>query len=718
MTTSIGILELKNYERDKKARICLSNSAFAVINSGYTAIISGSPLMNFTVSITFASHRIELGKEKSFRGPKLFFFSTANLTNPNARQLDITVKSTGNGNASLRVSSFCDQIVKRAGVVNSEKRAISLTFRKQGRITISRVSKPPLYVSPLWFIGVISVDTEEDSINNKNFTINITRSFDYDYTAPLCFIVFVPAIGGVIVALWALYCFREPLDLAHDLSCSSSLHGSSASSYHVSKASSLAFWSSKQPNELTPLVRQPHLTLKTTKKEILKAMYQVLKYHWFGEASKAFSYITCVVGFVLFIGGFQFVYEDWNIMVEQGDRDKCFYDDLCYRVSPYSDIPFNLMISNLAYIVHGIILAIAVWVMEAELYLQAKKKAALDDENKNERNASASEKESLPQHTLICRNINAHLPELSVPVFKCSKKKEIIELYARAYKRKYSFSVGYSFAWALIFEGLFSLTYHLCPSRVTFQFDTAFMFVIAGLIIVSLFNGFSVRGCHEEEGIPKPLEDTAFYLFAIVPLYFLNYLGSVYNTGSRTNNLVKIVFVTLMVLWYLAMLGWSAGRVLYSTIRHNGLRNCDSVVKLVLFCLTIICTCVVFPILFYKDFSHLFLFSSITIAVISIIGKIILKAFKAPPERYSTFKVIVFKVVQVLYVVVALGVMVGAVYVFDGIPTTEKTSSPGESRNLNKDCAFLGFYDFHDIWHIMSSFALLMGSFLVMYISE
>ncbi|KAK3720977.1 hypothetical protein QZH41_006542 [Actinostola sp. cb2023] len=410
----------------------------------------------------------------------------------------------------------------------------------------------------------------------------------------------------------------------------------------------------------------------------------------------------------------KFVYENWNIMIEEGDRDKCFYNDLCYRVSPYSDIPFNLMISNLAYVIHGMILAIAVWVMEAELYVQANKKARLETIKTDNQNTSSS-KEALPRHALVCSNINVHLPELSVPVFNSVEEERLVELYAHAYKKKYSFSVGYAFAWSLIFEGLFSLTYHLCPSRLTFQFDTAFMFVISGLIIVSLFNGLSVRECHEQEGVPRPIEDTSFYLYVIVPLYLLNYLGSIYNVQVDISILVVVIFFVSMIVWYLVMLGWSARKLFYS---RNGFHTCESQVKVVLFCLTVGCTCVVFPILFHKDLSQLFLFSCITIAVMSTIGKIIITALKQPPTRYSTFKAIVFKVMQILYVVVALGIMIGAVYVFDGIPTTDKTDTPAQSRNLNKECALLEFYDYHDIWHIMSSFGLLMGAFLVMYISE
>ena len=38
--------------------------------------------------------------------------------------------------------------------------------------------------------------------------------------------------------------------------------------------------------------------------------------------------------------------------------------------------------------------------------------------------------------------------------------------------------------------------------------------------------------------------------------------------------------------------------------------------------------------------------------------------------------------------------------------------SPAESRELNKECALLGFYDNHDIWHFLTAFGLFF-SFLV-----
>ena len=73
---------------------------------------------------------------------------------------------------------------------------------------------------------------------------------------------------------------------------------------------------------------------------------------------------------------------------------------------------------------------------------------------------------------------------------------------------------------------------------------------------------------------------------------------------------------------------------------------------------------------------------------------------------------------QGLYVLVTLGVMGTAVWIFSAKATSDKTKSPELSRDLNHDCVLVGFFDYHDLWHILSSFALLMGAYLVLYISE
>ena len=58
-------------------------------------------------------------------------------------------------------------------------------------------------------------------------------------------------------------------------------------------------------------------------------------------------------------------------MIKEGNRDNCYYNDFCYRVANH-DIPFNLMISNLTYIVHGLILVVWVLMLETQVNVRCK----------------------------------------------------------------------------------------------------------------------------------------------------------------------------------------------------------------------------------------------------------------------------------------------------------------------------------------------------------
>ena len=44
--------------------------------------------------------------------------------------------------------------------------------------------------------------------------------------------------------------------------------------------------------------------------------------------------------------------------------------------------------------------------------------------------------------------------------------------------------------------------------------------------------------------------------------------------------------------------------------------------------------------------------------------------------------------------------------------------SPADSRNRNKECILLGFYDSHDIWHFASAFALFFSVLMVMSLDD
>merc|ERR1719334_829700 len=61
----------------------------------------------------------------------------------------------------------------------------------------------------------------------------------------------------------------------------------------------------------------------------------------------------------------------------------------------------------------------------------------------------------------------------------------------RGHKTFCDYSITQAVGFSLFAIGLFSLTYHVCPSRAIFQLDTNGMFLCATLIIVAVFHGWS-----------------------------------------------------------------------------------------------------------------------------------------------------------------------------------------------------------------------------------
>ena len=722
--------------RETVDAICWNTSP-RINNSASYLTLSGTPGMQYFAEIYINNISLKLGQEEKFTVQDTeryisIFDSPANTTK---YQLDITVTSPDNQVAYLKVSEFCTEVCQ-IGIYNTLRPSVMLTFSKQARLTLTsdRGSSLKAKAKTRYFIGVF---LKKKSMNLKNVTLVVNQSFNYEYLKPICFLVFLSFFVGVIVTIWALVCFRVPPTLDEDFSPDngssrtiSTLSNPDANNSTLQTLRNLFFpcicscdgLPENGSDEMRPLIprRQCSTDYSTISCfELFQAMWKVVKLHWLGQGVHSFSNVTGIVGFVLMVGAFQFVYENWSVMILSGNRDQCYYNEFCYRVSS-ADIPFNLMISNLAYMIHGLLLGWSVWIREAEFFAQARKFAKLTvlkcggahglyrTDNPNS--------EKVPKHFLQCQNIHQHLPELKVPIFEASDE-DVCELFALAYKRKFSFSIGYAFAWALIFEGFFSLIYHFCPTRLIFQFDSAFMFVISGLIVMSLYNGVgkSSRCC-----LVKAITASNFFLVVVVPLFVFNYLGSLYNLNNLSK-FVKIMFFIALGLWYMYLFGWAFIKLFAIQIALRDCRtliNCSGATKILCFILTLVFTVTVFSLLYNKDMSHVFLFSCIFSALVSIFAKIIINTNEKLAFDKCSLKQVILKFFQVSYVLTTVAVMFTAVWVFQGYPTSDKSLKPPGSRNLNKDCVLLNFFDYHDIWHILSSFGLLMGAYLVMYISD
>ena len=250
------------------------------------------------------------------------------------------------------------------------------------------------------------------------------------------------------------------------------------------------------------------------------------------------------------------------------------------------------------------------------------------------------------------------------------------------------------------------------------------MFIIAGLTVVLLYNGIEQNRSPSSGNVKYPVGASNFFLFFIVPLYIFNYLGVLFNSDSGLNKVIEGFFFVLLIVWWLGMVFWAYFKLdIRQKIRVG---DCEDILNACLFTLGgPLAPIGIFLSYWRSDLAQVFLLVCIVISVFAILAKAKLwkKLSKCKckcshcdhnskcgcPDK-DTFKVI--------FIFVTVIIWVAAVYVFTYLPTTNRTSTPENSRDGNEECFILGFFDWHDLWHLLSSFALLMGAFVVIFISS
>ena len=566
--------------------------------------------LSFTVQIAEGVSEIALYEPHTVnvQGDQVSVFQFIPPQGISDKQLDITATSQSKVAAYLKVSQNCGEVAFQKDLerIDYKKESLRLSFATKGQITLSRVSIPPLTDDvSRWFIGIGLKNLSDDvKLNESKYvTLKLTKSFDYNYATPISILFFVSFVVGMLVSIIAYFLFEESL-------------------------------TKDEPSEGNQ-VKNADL--------------------------KSYTYITGIVGILLMIGTFQFVFANWNTMVQKGDRDNCYYNDFCYRVG-YHDIPFNLMISNLTYIVHGLILVVWVLILESKVNV------------------------------------------------RCQSSRDAVA--ARAMKKWYCFSIGYAFSWGLVFEGLFSMLYHFCPSRFTFQFDSALMFFTAGLIVPWTYCVISMI-----RGLP-------FKFFQFFPLLFsLKFIYEILNSDDGFKKVSENFFFGFQTIWWFVVFCYTFNKLNIRKEIYGGVFEDEYIaVSLLLGGLGALCEIFIFNL--YSDLAQVFLFACTPCSAVAILArarlcdklsKLICKFARFDGKRVLP-EPSAKNIFQGLFILLTLIISVAAFVVFK--PTTNKTSTPENSRDQNEECVILGFFDWHDLWHFLSSFAVLMGAFVVMFLSS
>ncbi|XP_032225789.2 uncharacterized protein LOC5501597 isoform X2 [Nematostella vectensis] len=579
--------------------------------------------------------------------------------------LQISVSSTDdNIECYLIVSRSCANVQRQLrGIAQDTKdKQLKLTFTKYGRITLSQFSSPKIEAGR-WYIGVMVTNVMTRNSERKTLTVTVDNSYGYDTLGkglPAGYMCLIAIIVGLAIAVFAHFFLNTDFDEM----CPPSHNKDEQQDPNVSISE---FIPAPIPWKYFPC----------------KRWAEVVFIHWFSKGMKTYSYLTAVLAIAFMVGSAQFVIGRWSDMIASGDRDKCFYNERCYRPIAFADLPSNFMVSNVPYVLHGVILSISFSLREA---------IALD----------------------------------------FYKPKRGINLQVKGEHVPYDYSIAYALSWALIFQGIFSATYHLCPSRMTFQFDSAFMFIISGLVVIALYNSRIKK--REDTGNDRPAHDTIiqapkYFLFFVAPILLLNYVGSIRDTTGLPP-FVEGLYWVFLVLWIILIYIWAFKKIGVPCGRGTDcVSNAEH--RLKWFWLVIFPIClIIIGFSQFGDWSQFFLFACVAAVVLSIAGLMTLN-LTLSVKQYRSYDAVdgsnplcdpkailasfLANIHRVFFMIVLFLFWVFAMYFFKLKPTTKKTAAPSFSRTRNQECILWDFFDYHDIWHMLSSFALFMSAYLLIY---
>ena len=164
------------------------------------------------------------------------------------------------------------------------------------------------------------------------------------------------------------------------------------------------------------------------------------------KKNQLYMVILFIISIFYTVNVLQTAYQAQAMQLETGNNDVCFYNSRCQIPLLYTSyfLDFNHFFSNLGYLVFGLTFMFIVYV-------------------KSKRYEAA----------------------------------EAVDFGFDGYNHGIPYLTGvyYSMGGALMMEGIMSAAYHICPTNVSFQYDTTFMYAIAILIYVKLYQNRHPDSC-------------------------------------------------------------------------------------------------------------------------------------------------------------------------------------------------------------------------------
>ncbi|KAJ8668220.1 hypothetical protein QAD02_009883 [Eretmocerus hayati] len=351
----------------------------------------------------------------------------------------------------------------------------------------------------------------------------------------------------------------------------------------------------------------------------------------------------------------QLVVNNQKALHDTGNQDLCYYNFLCaHPLFFLSD--FNHVFTNLGYILFGLLFIFIVYMRER-----------CDD---------------------------------------CSYQVD------RGFGIPQHYGLFYAMGFALMMEGVLSGSYHLCPNHSNFQFDTSFMYIIAVLSMVKIY-----QNRHPDINAQAPV---TFGVLAIT--IFLGLIG-VLNGQLYFWILFTIVHITTCLylsahIYYMGR--WKFNGGVFHRVMLTMKRDARSGIiylfrplywkRLLLLTIGNICN---IALAVYGIKNHEQDFATYLLKVLMM--NLLLYMF-----FYISMKLIQRESIQFqpfMYFLISSITWSGALYFFHS-KTISWALTPAQSRTHNRPCVLLNFFDYHDIWHFLSALAMFFSFMMLLTLDD
>jgi hypothetical protein len=262
----------------------------------------------------------------------------------------------------------------------------------------------------------------------------------------------------------------------------------------------------------------------------------------------------------------------------------------------------------------------------------------------------------------------------------------------------------YTLGISLIFEGICSAIFHICPSILNFQFDTTFMFLGTILTFITIYQ--------KRHKAPTPIKIYSFSALLILintlPLSGLSNGFEIWFWGGIFLLIGYLMIFGSIYLYYDQEydLDTMNMKVLLQKLKKIKKKDVPKLM-LIIAINSFTISMYIFATITKPNFTDWLLGVCIINLVIYFLYYFIQKIKNKEPIN------------SVIYVWLAIDIVImtlSILFFFKSV--TDKFLPMNESNLLNKPCVLFNYFDYHDIWHILSAIGLFIFMNIIYFLDS